>query len=467
MIQILLDHVTRELTIAAYISLVLEDTDSTIKVSIDHQDLYNRWKDYDYFDRIDKGINMLVSPSYNIKRTAHILSRAVYQKSFLTINHSEQIFLPLFYKEKLNTDFKKAYSRQVSAHLVWGKSFAEKLVQYANVDPTKIFIVGNPKLDLANRLQKSKPTNCQSSTSPRVLIVSDFKLGDYSGSSWGKFQRQYSAHFKYPMNNIYKLARDKCVLWVKQASESFPDVLFLVRPHPGEDISSYKALFEIPNIQITGSQEIAIDAQNADIIFSFTSTSIFEMLSMGKPVFNLKLEDVPDEYNGTHYKAFNWIDKGSFFNLLNNLRNGISPDISDHSLKVLNEHMYDPFGKSLLRSAIALKEINKKCLTTGLPYNTLDRAIGRSYALIAATKYLAIKASYLLKHTFGIDNPIEKYSKKSWNSRLEGPELLTTTKIKDFKNSVSSIISDEDISILTNNTYSLRQQSEGIYIDFN
>ncbi|PWG73530.1 hypothetical protein DF186_22605, partial [Enterococcus hirae] len=79
----------------------------------------------------------------------------------------------------------------MGAHIVWGEGFAEKLTELVGVSRECVFIAGNPKIDLARRMQ-SQCRGDREGSKVCVLAVSNFTLADYDDESWRVFMRRHS-----------------------------------------------------------------------------------------------------------------------------------------------------------------------------------------------------------------------------------------------------------------------------------
>ncbi|WP_209121735.1 hypothetical protein [Alkalihalobacillus sp. BA299] len=465
-INLLVDHVTRELNIYSYMAhlaeLSFEGRQCNIK--IEHQDFSVRENRYDFFERTIDNVDVTFTPSYNVSRTPSILSRATRTKSHLVVNHSEQIFSNEFYREKLNTAKYKAYNRHISAHLVWGRDFAEKLVAHSKVKPENIFITGNPKLDLVKRLQSDK-SYIDNSNRTKVLIVSDFRLGDLNDQDWNDFQKKYKVNFKYQAHKLYQTARQNCVNWTKKAAMNFPDIDFLVRKHPGEPSEPYQELNPISNIYITGENEFSKDLLSSSVVFSFTSTSVFEVILSKKPYFNLDLIKRPLEMEQVHYKLFNWISEKEFNTILKSLCEDKQFKNKKIDYENLSNIMYKPYGNSLLRSAIALIEIAENAQVNKLRYNFFDKIKGDLYCVIPFIKNSLIKMGYFTKEKLKLDNPVSNFAANRWDEYKNSDEFISEKKLIESKEWIKNLLSEEEIQVIKAGNYSLRQEQEGIYID--
>lgn len=465
-INLLVDHVTRELNIYSYMAhlakLSFEEKKASIK--IEHQDFSVRENRYDFFERTKGNVDITLTPSYNVRRTPAILSRAIRTKSHLVVNHSEQIFSNEFYKEKLNTTKHKAYNRHIFAHLVWGKDFAEKLGKHSKVKPENIFITGNPKLGLVKRLQSNESLS-NNNNRTKVLIVSDFRLGDFNDQDWMDFQKKYKVKFRYQANKVYQKARQNCVHWTKKAAMKFPDIDFLVRKHPGEPSVPYQELQNIPNVYITGESEFSKDLLTSSVVFSFTSTSIFEVILSEIPYYNLDLIERPEDMEQIHYKLFNWINETEFNTILKSLSEDKQLYKNNIDYENLSNIMYKPYGNSLLRSAIALIEIAKNGQTNNLRYNFSDKIIGNFYSVIPFIKNSLIKMGYFTKEKLKLDNPVSNFAANRWDEYKNSDEFISEKKLIESKEWIKNLLSEEEIQVIQAGNYSLRQEQEGIYID--
>ena len=458
-VNFLVDHISRDLNIYSCVGRILNEGVQNTAITYDHQDFSNRWTHYDYFERTRLKSDIVLTPSYNVRRTPSLFSRALRQNSNLIVAHSEQIFSKEYYNEKFNMKFKKAYNRHVKAHIVWGKDFAIKLNKYAGVDPENIYIVGNPKLDCVHR--EVMTTNLSNSRET-ILIVSDFLVGDYNDAEWKEFKVRYNVKSDNENNKMYAKARKKCIEWVIEAAQKNKDKLFVMRKHPGEKDNEYNILEGYSNIQVSSSKPFLEDLKIADIVFMYTSTSVFEVLASGKPYYNLNLIESTLDNPKDHYCLFNWITKNEFLKLVqDNLRNSKENNFSNNNINIDNL-IHDPTGNSLTKTAIAIYEISKK---EGNNLKYIDYLWGYGYLIVPFIKNMIIKSSYNLKDKFHIENKLEKRFKSKFEKLMNSEDFMTEKNIDNSLQYATKMISNEDILIIKEKRYTLRREDEGIYID--
>lgn len=458
-IQILIDHPSRDLIPASYVKLYLADR-FDYKVTFDHQDFLNKVTYYDFFERTRDYVDVIVTPSYNVKRTPEIIARAVRQGSRIVVNHSEQLFPSHYYKEKFNTDHISAYNRHISSHIVWGEEFAKLLIKYADVDPSRILIAGNPKLDIARRSNSSKESASNNEDFDNtVLVVSDFLLADLTNDDWEKFKKDYSVKINQPVHYHYSKVRARCVEWVATAASRFPQIMFLMRPHPGEDMAPYGDLTEIPNIKITGGQAFYYDVLRSDVVFQYTSTSIFESLVAGKPVYSLQLVQQPPPYQSAPDELLRWVNKEEFSRILRRLSDGKTVVPDETRLNKLEKYMWKPMGNTLPRTAIAHAEAARIAVSDGA-FNAIDKAAGIKFAAKAAMLSGQIRGGAVLSK-MGISDTIYKQSRENWLYKLSRKDFINKRMVDKSIDEASELICESDVFT----PYSLRQTTNGIYID--
>lgn len=458
-IDILTDHATRELVISAYISHVLEQV---AEVECHHQDFLLTTEGFDFWRRTRRHADLVSTPSYNVGRSYYVMAGALRRGASLAINHSEQIFAPIFHSEKLNLLGRERFNRHIVGHMAWGEKFAALLIDKARVAPRRVYITGNPKLTYARRWMQLEKRHDEHR--PTVLIVSDFKLADYQGQEWEKFRQVY----KIPDRNrnaIYRQARSSCLQWVQMAATKFPRLHFLVRPHPGENTAPYKTLACLPNVEITGSDEFSWDAWRCDVAFIFTSTSIFELLALGKPVFNMGVAPVVSDMRAPHYDAFVWVDEEEFNEKLHSLNRDGYVEGSGNGVEVLHRYMYKPSGNALLRMAIAHLEIAKRTRDGERSrYDSKDHWRYFERLCSAGLRHGLYQAGLGLKR-IGLDNGLARSVRRKEENYLKRGDLLTQEQWRRAQGEAQRILTAEEHAVIEQKAYSLRQTEHGVYID--
>lgn len=418
-VQILVDHVSREAVIAGLVSRLLE---REVAITCDHQDLYLSDRGYDYFSRSADPVSILITPSYNVRRTPHLLARAVRQRARLVVMHSEQLFPAFANREKFNLNNLESYRRHVFAHLVWGEYFATRLVRVAGIAPESIFIVGNPKLDLAARFDRNAPVR---NSRRSILFVSNFPLADFDDTRARAYYREHRFDIRLPLHEMLLQMRQRCLRWISEAAAVFPDLHFVLRPHPGESRTPYEALRH-PNVSISTGGEIASDIHSSDLIFQYTSTSLFESLALRKPTFSLDVGRIPDEYAQPPTNVFPWISRSDMFSILENLRAGTTPPAAgEDALARLNPVMHGGSSGALVRLAIVVRRLAFEAASRPVAPARRDVIAARCYEVVPALKHGIVRAGAGIRALTGSDNFITRFARRRWDARVREQQLVT------------------------------------------
>lgn len=439
-IEILIDKITREGIYAYYLKEELEKKGFTVK--IDHQDFYTKPNGYDFFLRTKEKARYVMTPSFNVIRTKNILSKCIRQKSTLIINHSEQLFPPIFDKEKLNTNLKETYNSIVGYHLVWGELYKDKLINLTKTNEENIKIVGNFKLDLIKRSlnnNKSNESKKGKSEIKNILVVSNFLLGDYNSKSWKKFKKAHQIKSALPINEIMSDIRTNFLQEIKKICLHFPNKNFYVRPHPGENYSIYNEyLGNIKNVFIKNDSEFMEDVLIADFVIMHTSSSIFELIVSGKQFCSLDVGRLPDNFAQPPVDIFNWKSTKEVKEILNRgqdmeYESSINRSAFEYAMASTN------IG-SLDKNVEILEEILNKP-QPGFKFSIFIYYLHFTYLLEAFTKDLILKIGYNLKK-IGVSNFIYSFAKNHIKRRIASMNFIPkryTTRSNSFRKKLSKM----------------------------
>ena len=137
-----------------------------------------------------------------------------------------------------------------------------------------------------------------------------------------------------------KNARKLFIDWIKEAATIDESISCIVRLHPSEKKEPYKDLFKYDNVIFSSNSDLAQDILEADMIFSYTSTAIFEYILSGKPYFNMNLGlKYPNDFCQDYFKLFKWINKNEFMDIFRDryYRNTIIEETrKDYNMSTLN-----------------------------------------------------------------------------------------------------------------------------------
>ncbi len=418
-ITLLVDHFSREGLIGAMLAQLLAP-DHVLRC--DHQDIYLSEQGYDYFDRAREPADLMITPSYNVRNTKHVFSRAVRANAPLVVQHSEQLYPGIFRYEKLNIDRLSQYNDDVFAHIVWGENYARRIREECGVPADRIYICGNPKLDIASTsanmsAQSLAPDDGEHR--PLVLFISNYLLADLTDDELRAFFLKHKVHTDIPMNRELKRFREKTVAWIRDAARRFPEVTFLVRPHPGESDEPYAEALQEENVVLSARGEFSEDLARADLVTMHSSSSIFEVLVTGRDALSLDVGKLPSELIQPPSEIFHWISKDQFLAAIQQVVNGVSGTApSEQRMRHLDECMHDPFTPSIPKHAAAYAHLCKRISAGEWPgYTSRQRMRARLSEFTPLAKNAFIAGGRALKSVTGVDNPITRFASARWAAR--------------------------------------------------
>lgn len=426
--KILLDHVSREIDLACNIKKTLEELNIG-ELEIIHQDYCNTVTHYDFWEKtFDGKYDLIIVPSYNVVRTPEILLRTLVNRAKLVIYHSEQIYNDVYDEEKLNLSNLARYDKHISAHLVWGEFFAKKLINKAKINKDKVFIVGNYKLDFTQerkRLSKG-----------RVLLASDYKVADLSNAELMSHKSEYKIELPEKINEKYSLARKKALGFISQAAEKFPNIEFILRPHPGENRDSYNNIVA-GNIEVSPpGKTYSEDLLNSDLVLGFTSTSVIEVVCSGRQFLSLDFVDIDKGFLSQHAGLLNWVSAQEAMNAIELISKGqlLFPDVEQEV--ALNNLMksYESVGSNIVNSLCFIASDSYKYKTTYSANDIYQMAFSLAMGIC---KILVIKLSNILNGKLGTNHIID-VSKKSLEVRVRDGEIVNQEVIDRFSKKASS-----------------------------
>jgi len=296
MATILIDLPSREISSAISLAKELSQTFDTY---IDDQDGYFYRPGGSLTRRARNDTNFIIVPSYDPIRTKYLRIRAIKAKVPLILYHTEQIFSPEAFGEKLckNDPF---FCEDVAAHLVWGKFMAFAAVA-RGVDPERIFIVGN--IRISSSLTNTSKNGDAEIQNKKILLPTSFDVADYSDEEWQNFCTEYNISEKechHTLNKKMRLNWLDVVLTLAKTGAKLR-----VRTHPGESLNFYKAnLPESVELSDGTKNNLDTDLDWCD------ATIISNHSTLSYDLYNRKVEFIMLDFGseGNYYPA---IDDGT------------------------------------------------------------------------------------------------------------------------------------------------------------
>jgi surface carbohydrate biosynthesis protein len=297
----------------------------------------------------------------------------------------------------LNT--KQLYDKYVDYYFLPGRRMYEDISRSSDISKNKMFITGNPKIDLyinknAKKVLLRREFCIRYSVRKNqgnIFIFTSFVI---TPADYIKREKAY----KGSVNRILKKnkevleTRDAFVRDIKKLCVDFPKYNIILKPHPFEDSSFYKKI-EIKNFYMINTVTFNDTINSIDLAIHWCSTVATECWVNGiKTLQYVPIvihEGLLTDYNRENPVYNNYLD----------LRKGISKYLI-HNLdkkylffqkKYLRFWYYKTDGNSVKRIAIKIKKVLRNEHRDALNYISVNSKI--LYIFIIAEKILGIRLS--------------------------------------------------------------------------
>lgn len=266
------------------------------------------WKDgrSTFFDVIKESADLLVVNTHHARRTAYNLPWKRASNARMVIWHTEQLMNELSFPDRMNLGFQDDFNRDVERHIVWGPRFARALIQHANVDPSRIYIAGCPKLDLVRDPFFHREPN--TTGRKQAVFVGGFLWAHYDDAEYATALRRYRFDPTSGYREFFQPAYARFMETVRRIAPRHPEIDIVVRPHPREPRSAYEELLKFSNVRIEADTPFRTVLREADVIFQWHSTSFFESVASGVPVYNLNLNPEFKRHWRDYFDVYRWVD---------------------------------------------------------------------------------------------------------------------------------------------------------------
>lgn len=427
-IVFLIDTVNRDKGLALDVKSKMESNNLGIVdilsiYPVDGDGFFTYWKYI--FNRYD----YIITPSYNTERTASIRLRTILSGAKLIEFTSEQFYSPDFEIEKLNKGYESKYRKHVYQNFVWGEYYASKIVCSGMSSSDRTWIVGSPKI---NKMKKIKPAL-------GIAFVSDFSLADFDGEDLKTFNKNYRCHLSNNDIEVVTRERERFISLAIQLAEK-SDKQVYIRPHPGESTQPYLKAMKSGVIISNPSDESFCDfIINKECAVIYTSTSFFEMISMGIPVLSTKAEELPNYLKRDYYKDL--VDFKSSEEVLTLILSG---DYSFNLKKECLKRYIDNYDASyeasdaLLSALISIKKIDSNTFFKMYLLKSFGVFFGFFlYPKIFFYDLMKYLATFFIKNKFFRGILIKKYKDKI--ERFEDPSHSLKKEDINYNNKVKCI----------------------------
>lgn len=326
-------------------------------------------------------------------------------KSNFEKSYSGIVFINLHHEQFYNDDTKEhllpsdEYSKDV-IHLSWSNKFSEDLLE-VGVPANSIKVIGNPRSDSYFSDIEDELSNLKLRYESIIFVATTF--------SWALVDESYFLNIDSIDENEFRRTREVTLEAAKayfrdfyKLAIKFPDKLFVLRPHPFEDISVFKSLFfSVNNISSYPDNIIICRDYNvyqwlkvSDITVGWCTTVNMEAALYQKDNIIYHPTYYPEEMDLEFYKYYEIV---SSFEMLENIISGESCIQESPSYrKYINESFGVADGKVNFRLAkeieniILSNEINTKFRFSYI--KNLTRA-----ATVDFAKYVLLKCGLLHK----------------------------------------------------------------------
>jgi len=194
----------------------------------------------------------------------------------------------------------------------------KKLLTFHGVPENKIKVVGNPKYDVLKMIARKNLTVKKG----KILFISSFNAADYNDNEWGMYCKEYFLQGHDDLNRSYKKIRDNFAKSIK-AIEPYckeNNKIIVIRKHPGESSAFYENL-QSETVKISTEQELHDDLIDSEIVFTFSSSVVFESYILKIPTFSIEWSKLSSDLMQVPSEEYNWQKPDNILDIVKNPSN--------------------------------------------------------------------------------------------------------------------------------------------------
>ena len=295
------------------------------------------------------------------------------KKNFKILVYDEEGLVPINEKIYLSTRASEEIFDTIDYFICWGnKQFSLVYNNISKKKRRKVLNLGNPRIDILKK--KYRPLFNKEITQ---IKIKNYILINTTFGQANHFFGEKKLIIKYETNNFLKSRKEKLIFYkfrefkkkrfilfndtILDLVKKNPDINFVIRPHPSEDIEKYKFLKIFPNVLVTKKYNVIPWILKSKLVISdYCSTSI-EAKMLGVPSLNYKVPTKINFLDKTFYEDSIKIKNFSELNNIINKKKSIKlKKISNLKKRLINTDKKFSSSKKLFYHVINSYNFNKK-----------------------------------------------------------------------------------------------------------
>lgn len=290
-VLILYEHRNREIENCALLAEELSFRGYKVKI----ENIFSPWK---YFRKP----KVLVVPHlYNEYQLIHFAKNIWLSNDKIISLQYEQV-LSKGCRENENDLHRPSGQAKYAHHVSWGESQTKRYldggIQRENIHETGFISMDLLRSEFSKYLKSKQELSEEFQLDPQkewVLFISSFSHANRTKAEIAEFEKlnPLSPLFAEITKKSYPIIVD----WLKRAAKSFPNKVFIYRPHPAEkfDENLKRVESECPNFRCINKYSMRQWVYVIDLSFNWISTSATDLYFAKKPCFLLRPYVIPEE----------------------------------------------------------------------------------------------------------------------------------------------------------------------------
>ncbi|RKL68057.1 hypothetical protein CR203_06045 [Salipaludibacillus neizhouensis] len=430
-VLILIEFVNRELEVAVAIKHSLKTKGIKVKII---STLYDYSKAMLFYSP-----KILIVPylydDNNLKKFS-MVKKSNTEELIIINMHQEQMVT------KSNVEFvlPKGLAKNV-LHISWGDTFTQHLIENS-VDNNLIYQTGSPRIDFYREgmthfsINKEKLSSEFKLNSEKkwILFAGNFPHENFTEDVITTLEKKGNKGIRKRIENALE-TRGILISWFEKLVENNPDIEFIYRPHPSENLTEelLKITKYYRNFHVIKKYVLRDWVINCDVINVWTSTSVVEGYFANKKVNVVRPIEIPSDFEMELFRGVNYINTYKEFEK-HNIQGSLSNDLG------LVEKINDHYSKVTNFSFEAISDLVIEGLKNNIKY---DYKINQFYASFVDRFRLLIRffVERIIKLVSGqsviklskLFNPNSRY-RRYFNILENGDDKVTKGRISDIEN---------------------------------